>query len=45
MAMNDLNQSEKQTEHLFQSLQQRAFNGQLFTEKENAAAQQELFAD
>lgn len=31
-------------ESLFSSLQQRAFTGQLFTEKSAAAAQQELFA-
>jgi len=30
---------------LFSSLQQRAFNGQLFTEQAYAAAQQKLFAD
>jgi hypothetical protein len=29
----------------FHSLQQRAFNGELFTEKAAAAIQQELFAE
>jgi type I restriction enzyme S subunit len=35
----------KLSESLFNSLQQRAFSGKLFTEKAAAAAQQELFAD
>jgi type I restriction enzyme S subunit len=43
--MDKLAISHQKTEMLFSSLQQRAFTGELFTEKAAAATQQELFAD